>query len=175
MDPALHLACRLGLAALFATAAAHKLRDLPSFQSTLAAYRIVPARLTRVVAMALPGAEVIVAAALFGGMNVEFGAAAAVVLLALYSGAIGINLVRGRVDIDCGCGIAATPLGPLLLLRNAGLICVALVAVVPVTTARPPVWLDGFTAVAATACTAMLLAGVDAAASNRRLAALRQR
>ena len=37
-------------------------------------------------------------------MATPHAAAAAALLLALYAGAIGVNLARGRRDIDCGCG-----------------------------------------------------------------------
>jgi len=49
-------------------------------------------------------------------------------LLVLYSSAIAINLVRGRRDIECGCGGAAThvPLSGWLLARNAALMATAL-------------------------------------------------
>ena len=49
-------------------------------------------------------------------------------LLVLYSAAIAINLLRGRRDIECGCGGAAThvPLSGWLLARNAALMATAL-------------------------------------------------
>jgi hypothetical protein len=44
--------------------------------------------------------------------------AGAATLLAAYAGAVLINLLRGRADIDCGCGGTAQPLSYWLVLRN---------------------------------------------------------
>ena len=80
-------------------------------------------------------------------------------LFVLYTAAIGINLVRGRRDFDCGCGgPAATRLHPGLLARNGLLIATALGAALP-TTGRAWHLADAFTALAAT----LVLAGLWAA------------
>jgi hypothetical protein len=56
-------------------------------------------------------------------------------LLAIYAAAIGINLGRGRRDIDCGCafsGHGRSPIGWWMLARNAVLAAVALIAAAPI-------------------------------------------
>jgi hypothetical protein len=58
----------------------------------------------------------------------------ALALLATYTLAIAANLARGRRDIDCGCfGPAARqPLSAALVARNAALLGVAVLALLPV-------------------------------------------
>lgn len=143
-DPLIPLAARAALAALFLAAAAHKARDLADFRAILEAYRLLPAAWVGVAAAATAAAEVGVAAALATPAVGTLGAGGALVLLAVYSGAIAINLARGRREIDCGCGGAGArqPLTPWLLARNALLAVVALLVLVPAAP-RPLVWLDG--------------------------------
>jgi hypothetical protein len=65
------------------------------------------------------------------GRSAALGAAA---LLALYTAAIGVNLARGRRDVDCGCagpGGRQTLQGGLVA-RNALLAAAALAAAAPV-------------------------------------------
>jgi len=142
IDPVLTLVARAGLALLFASAAAHKLRDRAEFTGVLAAYRVVPASLVAAGAMAVAAAELLVAAALATGS--ALGPAGAVGMLALYSFAIAVNLARGRRTIDCGCGAlgARQPISEWLLVRNA-LLAAAAFALVPAAVAtRPLSWVD---------------------------------
>jgi ABC-type branched-subunit amino acid transport system permease subunit len=67
-------------------------------------------------------------------------------LVALYAFAIGINLWRGRQDIDCGCGGESHPLSWGLALRNLILAAAALVASQP-TMERSMDWIDAITLV----------------------------
>jgi hypothetical protein len=190
-DPVLAAALRGGLALLFATAAAHKLRDLAGFRATLAAYRLLPAFAVGAFAVAAVALEVAAAAALalgaiaslaapghgvaavggaasgggtaVGGVAiagvVAAGPALAAALLAVYTGAIAVNVARGRTDLDCGClGPALRqPVGAGVLARNAILIAASLACLLPVRE-RALGWLDAFTAVAAVATAAALYA-----------------
>src|SRR4029077_15900034 len=112
----------------------HKLRDLPRFVATLADYHLlpgglVPAGAAVVVAGELGGAVALVVPGLRGA-----GLLAAAVALLLYGGAIGVNLVRGRRHIDCGCAGPAVrrPISGWLVGRNAALAAAALVGLAPV-------------------------------------------
>jgi hypothetical protein len=92
---------------------------------------------------------------------------AGALLLALYGAAIGINLVRGRRAIDCGCGGpgGSRPLRADLVARNGGvalLLCVAALAPGP----RTLVWIDAATVAGAIAMLALLYAAIDVAAAN---------
>jgi Methylamine utilisation protein MauE len=57
-----------------------------------------------------------------------------------------INLLRGRNDIDCGCGGAAHPLSWGLVVRNVVLAAAALAASRP-TLERGMNWIDALTLV----------------------------
>ena len=134
MDPVLAITLRTALGLLFATASLHKVRDLPRFASVVEDYEIVPRSLAYPVALAVPIAEAFASVAFVFGA--PFAPALGLTLLAGYSGAIGINLARGRREIDCGCGgPGGRPIGPELLARNALLALGPLALFVP-TTAR---------------------------------------
>jgi uncharacterized membrane protein YphA (DoxX/SURF4 family) len=145
-DPVVHLVMRLSLALLFATAARHKLGDLPRFRATLHAYRVLPAVTVAAAAVATVGAELVVAAALLLPWTRAGAALGAAVLLTVYTAAIVVNLARGRGDIDCGCGgpAARQPLSGWLVARNVALVGVALATLASVD-ARVLVWPDWLT------------------------------
>jgi len=133
IDPALHVVLRAALAALLAGAAAHKLRDLHAFRVALGDYRLVPWALTGLAAPALVAAELAAAALLVSPAARPWGFAAALALVAHYSAAIAVNLLRGRRGIDCGCFGPALhiELGPGLLARNAVLLAAAAAGLAP--------------------------------------------
>jgi hypothetical protein len=172
VDPVVVLAVRVSLSLLFAAAAAHKLRDRRAFRRTLRRYDVLPAALVGPASAALVTTEVVLAAWL------PFSAAAAVVaaaVLALYGGAMALNLARGRRDLDCGCmGPAkAMPIHGALVARNAVLAALALLSAAPAAE-RPLVWIDALTVAAAVAtaaacwlATERMLALVPAAARLR--------
>jgi hypothetical protein len=133
MDPAYSLFAALALALLFATSAYHKARDVSRFEAILAEYRLLPSCTTAAAARALPLVEIGLAATLAFPPTAGSASLVAAALLSIYSLAIGINLARGRRNIDCGCGgDAEQSLGTGLLARNALLICVAVGGSMPV-------------------------------------------
>ena len=130
LDPVVAWILRLALAALFAAAAMHKIRDPRAFQQTLADYEILPQGLLIPTAIGLAATECSISLGLIAGIfpqtilgiagqNAWAGLAASA-LLTIYGLAIGINLLRGRTEIDCGClGPAARQtLSTWLLVRN---------------------------------------------------------
>ena len=145
IDPAIALLLRAAGAALFAAATLHKLRGFADFRVALADYRLVPWWASGIAARCVVAAELAIALLLVSSAARPFGFAAAAGLLALYTGAIGVNLLRGRRDIDCGCFGPAhrAPLGGALVARNAGLGALALAGLLPVAE-RPLVALDAF-------------------------------
>ncbi len=161
MDPALALTLRLALSALFLAAAYHKTRDIARFRAILSAYRVMPERIVVPIARVLIACELIVGSAfLIGEFQAgfqQFAASGAVALLVAYTAGIAVNLLRGRREIDCGCGDLTRnqPIGPLLLFRNAVLI-VAAAVLLTTTTARTLTWLDGATVFGAFSCIALL-------------------
>jgi hypothetical protein len=159
VDPVFAATLRGGLALLFATAAVHKLRDLPGFRATLAEYRVLPARIAPVAAAVVIGLEVAAAAALVAPIGAAPGALLAIAMLAAYTLAIAVNVARGRTDLDCGClGPALRqPIGGAVLARNAILLAAALACLAPVGE-RSLGWVDAMTIVAAVATVAALYA-----------------
>ena len=141
LDPAIELLLRLFLASILIQAATHKLRASDRFRADLAGYDLLPESGLAAFAWLIPGVEIAIALGLVFGLlfgpllgSHAAAAGAAAILLALYSGAIAINLQRGRRDIACGCGGPADrrSIGAEILLRNALLILLALACTLPV-------------------------------------------
>ena len=167
IDPAVVLVLRGAGCALFASAALHKLRGFADFRVALADYRLVPWWASGLAARGVVAAELASAVLLVSPMARPFGFASAAGLLALYTAAIGVNLLRGRSDIDCGCFGPAhrAPLGGALVARNAGLGVLAVAGLLPVA-ARPLVALDALTAAGGVLLLALLHASVNRLIEN---------
>lgn len=103
-DPVVAHALAGAAALVFLIGAAQKAREWPSFRAALAAYRLLPDALVAPVALALPALEFVAGIALLPPAWRGAGAVLAGALLALVTGAVAINVARGRTDIDCGCG-----------------------------------------------------------------------
>ena len=172
-DPVLLATLRAALALLFAAAALHKLRDRASFAAVLAEYRVLPGPLLHIGVWLVPALEAAVAVAL--ALPGRLGPLGGALLLALYGGAIALNLVRGRRELDCGClgPSLRQPISGALVARNAVLVAAALACLLPAAP-RALVWLDAATIAAATACLALFWHGAHRVLALRpRLAALR--
>ena len=168
LDPVVGWTLRLGLALLFAGAAGHKLRAPGEFVAAVRVYRLVPRLVVVPVAALLVLGEATAAVSLLGPSSYRHGAALAAGLLALYAGAIAVNLARGRRDLDCGC---AGPGGrravsASLVVRNLVLIVAACLLLGPAD-GRAPTWLDVTTVLAATATLAALWAAAGQLDANR--------
>lgn len=150
IDPVIELTLCAVLALLFAAAAWHKVSDRGRFTVSLGAYALLPAPLVAPSALLLPVLEGALAVGLLHVPTRQPAAVASMALLTLYTGAIAVNLARGRRQIDCGCFApsARIPLSPWLVARNLVLIVAAGVLVAPVR-ARTMVWIDSFTVIAA--------------------------
>lgn len=104
---------------MFAIAGIDKLRHRSLLPGVIANYRLLPQALVAPAATLLPGVELLVATGLlFGGAPVA--PLAAIALLLVFAAAMAINIGRGRVHIDCGCGHAGLrqSLGWGKVLRN---------------------------------------------------------
>jgi hypothetical protein len=150
LDPVAAFAIAAPVAAVLLLAAWSKLRDPALFRAAVENYDILPPALVPAFAVALPVAEVLAGAALLWESSRPLGAAAAVGLLALVTGAVVVNLLRGRVEIECGCGGAdGQTLSWGLVARNAALAAIAALAAHP-TAERELAWLDYLTVAGAT-------------------------
>ena len=173
LDPVLGHAVAGAIALVLAVGAWSKLADLDAFAFAVERYRLLPPAAARVVGFVLPFAEIAAAALLVVPALRPTGALLAATLIALVSGAVAVNLLRGRIDIDCGCG------GPghrqllswRLPARNALLVAACALAAAPAA-ARPLVWLDAFTATFAAAALWFVYAAADELLSDpQRLSA----
>ncbi|MEM7541346.1 MAG: MauE/DoxX family redox-associated membrane protein [Pseudomonadota bacterium] len=128
-DPIIVLACRYSLALLFAHAAWTKWRAFPYFSATLNEYRLLPPVLVPSAAAGIVASEAAIAVGALASPTATFAMALAAILLIVYISAIGINLTRGRNDIDCGCGgpESKQTLNGWLVVRNLLLVITALV------------------------------------------------
>jgi hypothetical protein len=126
MPPLFSLIIHLSLGILFATAALSKLRNRRDFYAAMLAYQLLPSRWAMNLAVILPWAEGVIAVGLILGVNAALPAAGG--LLSIYALAMGVNLGRGRRDLDCGCGGAPQPLNVWLVIRNLVLAAVAFAA-----------------------------------------------
>lgn len=106
-DPVLSLAVRLTMAGVFLTGGLHQWRDRAMFAAIVEGYALLPRRLVTPVATLLPLAEMAAGFLLLWPATGGHGALAGLGLLGAVSAAVVINLLRGRRDIDCGCGGAS--------------------------------------------------------------------
>jgi uncharacterized membrane protein YphA (DoxX/SURF4 family) len=162
LDPALQTTFRVALGFLLLTSAGYKLHDFQRFVAVVGDYRVLPAWVSGSAAVVVLSAEVILGIALLVPATAAAGAAGAALLLGAYSGAIAVNLWRGRVAIDCGCGRPGSerPLSGALLLRNSVLVVTAVAAALPPST-RAMVWMDALTIAAGVVTLSLLYAAVD--------------
>lgn len=162
IDPAVGYLIVCGAAALFGSAAAHKLRALPEFAGSLAAYRVLPGVFARRWAWIVPCVEAAIALAIVLPRWRVFGALAGCALLISYAAAIALNLARGRSDLDCGCGGPGSrrPIGTWMVWRNMAL-CAVLGAIALPWDARPLGPVDALTVIGGWAAGGLLYRSVD--------------
>ena len=166
LDPALAWTLRISLAALLCTSAIAKARAFSDFVAAVRGYRLLPAAATGAVARGLVAVEFGIGVAIAFPPSASVAALAAVAMLGLYTGAIAINLTRGRRRIDCGCGgPVGRGLDGALVARNGVLIAAAAACALPVAI-RDGAWVDVVTVLGGSAALALLYA------AEERLAAL---
>lgn len=100
--PYLALILRLYIGGLFIYAGLSKINNIGAFTVAIATYGIVSYSIAEIMAMVLPWVELIGGIFLVAGIGAPFCAAIIALLLALFSTAILINLLRGA-SLDCGC------------------------------------------------------------------------
>jgi len=162
LDPAFGYLIVGGIALLFASAGVHKLRGLENFTEAFAAYRMLPDAAARRLAWFIPCLELGIAAGLLWEpcRRIAIGAAGAVLIA--YASGVGLNLLRGRRDLDCGCGTARDrrPIAAWMVWRNVFLAAALGMAALP-WSPRPLSLTDAFTVTAGLAAAVLLYAGVD--------------
>lgn len=148
LDPVLGHAAAAAVSIVLIVGAWHKFADLDAFGFSVERYGLLPASGARAVSLVLPPLEALAGALLLAPPTRGAGALLAAALVAFVTAAVVVNLLRGRTDIDCGCGAAGhrQRLSWALVVRNAVLLLACFAAAAP-EAPRTLVWLDAFTAV----------------------------
>lgn len=136
MDPVFAHIIAIGISLLFLAAGLQKLRLRESFYQVLLGYQLLPEALVGLASRVIPMVELAVAAGLIYAESRVTAAIASAMLLTLYAFSIWINLRRGNVGLDCGCqlGESGQAISYALIYRNALLVCIALLLLVPQNT-----------------------------------------
>jgi len=139
VDPSLVLAGRILGALVFGWAVVGKLRHYDEFVGVVANYRLLPTFATVPAAWAVIAMEVYVCVGLLTPWFVG-SAVCGLVLLAVFMLAMGVNLARGRREIDCGCFQSALrqQLSPALIVRNLVLMVLLVPAALAAAVAAVP-------------------------------------
>lgn len=96
--------------AVLLAAGSAKLRDPDGFARTVSSYDLVPWSASRLLGRWLPRVEVVVGAVLVLGVAPTVAGGVAVLLFTAFSAALGVNRLRGRTELSCGCfGSSAGP------------------------------------------------------------------
>jgi len=165
IDPLIMLVISTSLALLFFMAARHKMSAPGQFQAQLAAYDLLPEVALTPMSRLLPLIEMAIVFLILIPPTRPFAAFVAALLLSVYALAMAVNIMRGRADIDCGCGGQPQVLSFWLLLRNAVMVAGSCLLLVPVSD-RAMVWEDALLLVLMTAVLAMVYLLVEQMVRN---------
>lgn len=178
LDPVLTHAVGAALSVVLVVGAWPKLRDPAVFRAAVENYRLLPEALAGLAARLLPVCELAAGVLLLFPSVRLAGALLAVFLLLVVTSAVAINLMRGRVDIDCGCHGLAGHVGDQtltwrLVVRNVVLVAAVLFALLG-DTPRVLVWIDYLSVAGGTlALIGLYITANQVMANQPRLHALR--
>ena len=162
IDPAAGYLLIGALALLFLGASGHKWRALAEFEAVLANYRLLPGAVTPTFKWLLPLVEAAVGLALLVPATRPGAALVGAALLLGYAAAITINLRRGRLDLDCGCGPRSErrSIAAWMVVRNVALAVLLSVAAAP-WALRPLGAVDALTVAGGIAIEVLLYLSID--------------
>ena len=108
---------------VFAWSALAKLGDLHGFADQVHNFRMMPIFAENIVALSLPWIELVAALALILNIRSRSGAVVVTGLLAVFTVAVSVALIRG-LDIECGCfGTSdASRVGLVKITQNLGML-----------------------------------------------------
>jgi hypothetical protein len=119
--------CRMILAAVFLLASAPKIVAPHEFAVAVFRYQLLPDAAINLMAILLPWIEFVAAVAILIPRTRAAAAAILFGLLAVFTAAISIDLVRG-INISCGCFTLAANAGPIgwwEVIRDVGFLALA--------------------------------------------------
>ena len=119
--------CRTVIGVVFAFSSFSKVRDLNGFSQSIARFKILPRKFSKITGTLFIGGEfVVVLFILIGGDFLIYGFLSAAFLLLAFSGAIASVLIR-KISTSCSCfGSTEKPVTVHDLWRNAGFLACAL-------------------------------------------------
>jgi len=149
IDPVIIYAAAAAMAGVLIAGGLEKAARFTLFENAVAGYALLPAALARPFALGFIAAELLGGGLLLAPATRVAGALLALLVLLIATAGVVANLLRGRRDIDCGCGGLAERSGGLswwLLLRN-GLLAVLCVPALLARHAAPRSleWVDALT------------------------------
>ncbi|MGH8597361.1 MAG: MauE/DoxX family redox-associated membrane protein [Gammaproteobacteria bacterium] len=174
LDPVFRYAASFTLAAIFLLGALDKMRYRELFATVVEAYGLLPVPFVAAFAFVVMISELLIGGLLLFPITWPWSQLLGIWLLFVVTGAIVINIVRGRTDLACGCGGASADqeLSWTLVLRN-GVLAAVLTAAVASPTPRAMVALDYLSIALAVSVGFSLYATVNQLAANApRLARL---
>jgi hypothetical protein len=171
IDPLVRHLVSISLALLLLPAAWHKVRRRDEFVAALAGYHLLPAALLQPMSVLIPALEAVLGLGWLAGRGSGAVAIVTIGLLGTYASAIAVNLLRGRVHIDCGCSLGTgsgrdRALSWWLVARNVLLVGAVALTLLPAAT-RELGYYDGLTLVLALPAVALLYAAGSQLLSNR--------
>lgn len=122
------LVLRLFLGSLFIFSASDKVLDPEKFAIAVRGYKLLPVALTNLFALVLAWSELLSGILLVLGIYTRQAAAALLLMLVMFIGAIATTIIRG-LAVDCGCfsNEGGSQTGYLLIVRNLFLITACLI------------------------------------------------
>ena len=172
IDPLLSQIVAYGFGLLFISSAWNKLSDIDQFSLILKDYQLLTIMPFKLLAIMIATFELVLGCSWLLGYNTSMIGWCTAGILILYTLAITVNLVRGRVYIDCGCGFNNTLgdnshlLSPILVVRNFILIVMVFFTLLP-TSERVFVFLDYMVIFAALLTIILLYVGSVQLIQNR--------
>jgi hypothetical protein len=162
LDPCLGYLLVTAYAVFFAWAAFLKARNIGAFTAVLGNYRLLPKVATPIASFLVLLCEATTAVLLLAPPTRAMAAIMGAGLCLLYSLAIGINLKRGRRDLDCGClgPMKRRPISGWMVWRNLALAATLLIICLP-WSSRALGGIDLLTIAAGALALALLYATVD--------------
>jgi len=100
--PAVVRVCQILLGFTFLVSGLAKIGDLQSFSEQVHNFRILPIAAENLVAMTVPWVELVAGLAMVLGTKSRSAALLALMLLGLFTLAVGLAMARG-LDFECGC------------------------------------------------------------------------
>lgn len=124
-----------------------KWANFPQFVDSIRKYQLTPKSVSAIVAFIVALGELVAGVSLVTRRLPEWGAYIALALFLLFAGAVFINVLRGKFDLECGCGMwGKSRIGWQLVLRNLGLSGLAVLAAAILVSSSPWTLVSAFVA-----------------------------